>query len=335
MKIIINANAHRNASLGSKRYFEGVFKCLSKSQTQLSFGKEVHFGILNRLLELFQLGSSDSIFWSPCHRGPIWAKNHVITVLDCINIEYTYKHDWRLSVYKFIFRQIYKRALKIVAISNATKEAIIRNYDIDPSKIVVIAGPSRISMKKDLLFEIGPITNQIKKPFILLIANCTYHKNTYNGCLGVIKSKAFQDKNYALVVVGSVDKRILSEFSNEPNLHIFDKVSDSYLNYLYDNCTFLFSPSFDEGLNMPIAEALSLNVKVLCSDIPVHREFYSGFVEFFDPYNISEISEKVDQLANKNEVIPRKPNGFVGIDFEIVAYKYSELFEKISVELGA
>jgi glycosyltransferase involved in cell wall biosynthesis len=333
MKLIINANAHKSASLGSRRYFNGVHKYLKILHKDIQFSKKINFGLFDRFMELFQRRHKSEIFWSPCHRGPIWARNHVITVLDCINIEYTYKNDWRLPIYKFLFNRIYKNALKIIAISDATKNAILRNYDVDSKKIVVIAGPSYISMETDLSYEAGPINLEIKNPFALFITNKTYHKNTLNGCLGIINAKAFRDRRYSLVVVGSVDPSVLEQCKDHIDFYIFDKVSDSFLSYLYKNCAFLFSPSFDEGLNMPVAEGLSLGLNVLCSDIPVHREFYDGFVQFFDPNRVEDITEKIDKIIEHNVTSNVKEDKFVGINFESVASQYSKLFDKISTEL--
>jgi len=333
MKLIINSNAHKRASLGSKRYFNGVYRHLQNLQKDIEFSNKYNFGPLDRFMELFQRGQKNAIFWSPCHRGPIWAKNHVITVLDCINIEFTYKNNWKLPIYKFLFSRIYKNALKIVAISDATKKAILRNYDVDPEKITVIAGPSFISMENDLSYEVGPITFEIKKPFALLITNKTHHKNTLNGCLGIINAKAFQDRRCSLVVVGSIDPGVLEQCKDHIDFYIFDKVSDSYLDYLYKNCVFLFSPSFDEGLNMPVAEGLSLGVSVLCSDIPVHREFYDGFVQFFDPYKVDDISGKIDKMIERKDTSNISVDKFIGINFEFVASQYSKLFDDLSAEL--
>jgi glycosyltransferase involved in cell wall biosynthesis len=334
MKLLINSNAHKRASLGSKRYFNGVYKYLKNLKIDIFYSKKYNFGVVDRVMELFQMGKEDSIFWSPCHRGPIWARNHVITVLDCINIEYTYKNDWRLFIYKLLFSLIYNNSVKIVAISNATKNAIIRNYKIEPSKIVVISGPSYISMEDDLIYESGPITKIINKPFILLITNKTFHKNTFNGCMGILNSQLFRQKKYALVVVGSIDPAIFDDCKNNIDFHIFEKVSDSYLSYLYKHCSFLFSPSFDEGLNMPVAEALSLGVNVLCSDIPVHREFYDGYVKFFDPYDIADISKKIDEFGEIQGNWGLHQERFTGINFESVAMQYKLLFEELALELN-
>jgi len=47
----------------------------------------------------------------------------------------------------------------------------------------------------------------------------------------------------------------------------------------------LLNPSFAEGFGLPIAEALSLGVPVLCSDLPELREVGSQAPEFLSPHN--------------------------------------------------
>jgi glycosyltransferase involved in cell wall biosynthesis len=45
----------------------------------------------------------------------------------------------------------------------------------------------------------------------------------------------------------------------------------------------LLMPSFAEGYGLPVVEALSLGVPVLCSDIAAHREIGKGVPEYLDP----------------------------------------------------
>lgn len=59
--------------------------------------------------------------------------------------------------------------------------------------------------------------------------------------------------------------------------------SDLRLAGLVRHARALLMPSFAEGFGMPIAEALSVGVPVICSDIPAHREVGGDVPDYLDP----------------------------------------------------
>lgn len=58
---------------------------------------------------------------------------------------------------------------------------------------------------------------------------------------------------------------------------------DSRLRALLCGARALLMPSFAEGFGMPVAEALSLGVPVICSDLPAHREVGGLAPDYLDP----------------------------------------------------
>ena len=139
MDLIVNGTALRRTSLGGRRYCHGVLQALAWD-TPVEVTRPPRWTKLERIDELLSRGRSDAIFWSPNQRGPLFARNHVVTVLDCINVEYIYRHDWRLPLYRALFNSVLDHATAVVAMSKATLDAILRNYQIDPGKLHVIAG---------------------------------------------------------------------------------------------------------------------------------------------------------------------------------------------------
>lgn len=59
--------------------------------------------------------------------------------------------------------------------------------------------------------------------------------------------------------------------------------SDRQLATLLRGARALVMPSFAEGFGMPVAEALSVGVPVICSDIPAHHEVGRAAPDFIDP----------------------------------------------------
>lgn len=57
-------------------------------------------------------------------------------------------------------------------------------------------------------------------------------------------------------------------------------VSESELQWCYKNCEVVVSPSTTEGFGLPIAEALLVGCRIVCSDIPAFREVGNGECRF-------------------------------------------------------
>ena len=98
---------------------------------------------------------------------------------------------------------------------------------------------------------------------------------------------------------------------------------------------FLLSPSLDEGLNLPIAEALTQGGRVLCSDIPVHREFYDGHAHFFDPLRLDGIVSALNEAFARKAADWPERHAPIGPNFDDVASQYRALFERLASANGS
>jgi glycosyltransferase involved in cell wall biosynthesis len=58
-------------------------------------------------------------------------------------------------------------------------------------------------------------------------------------------------------------------------------VSKEEASILYKNARIYVFPSLDEGFGIPILEALSFSIPVICSDIDVFKEVGGEYVEYF------------------------------------------------------
>jgi glycosyltransferase involved in cell wall biosynthesis len=57
-------------------------------------------------------------------------------------------------------------------------------------------------------------------------------------------------------------------------------LSEGELQWCYRNCEALVAPSITEGFGLPVAEALLLGCRVVCSEIPAHWEIGAGRCRF-------------------------------------------------------
>ncbi|MFT3906191.1 MAG: glycosyltransferase [Steroidobacteraceae bacterium] len=330
MDLLINGAAVSGSSMGVKRFYAGLMKYFTWPG-RVTVIDPAGGPVVARVKELLQRGRRDAIFWSPSHRGPLSAHHHVITVYDCINVEYVYRDDWRLPIYRRLFNKVLGNAQVVVALSQSTKDAILRNYMVDVSRIVVI--PAGYDSPVMPAVEDKGTSPGDQAPFVLMVTNALPHKNTVNACLAFARSQAHQ-RGFALRVVGSLkdEARAICREANV-NLQLYSRVDDNVLGAWYRTCRFLFSPTLAEGYNLPIAEALSLGANVLCSDIPVHREFYDGEVEFF------EVGNPEAMVSALNAAFTRDGRWFAAQttrhtrSFRDVAAEYRALFQRVAAGL--
>jgi len=277
--LIINGTAATHSSLGARRYFEGIMAHLDWPGRVITNPPDANPRLV-RINELCERGRRDAIYWSPAHRGPLFAHNHVVTVLDCINIEHVYARDWKLPILRAAFGRLLANAVAIVTISAATKVAVLRNFDVPADKIRVFAGPT------DLIVGAGaeaPVTPQ--GDFVLMVTNALPHKNTAAAGRAFAASSAGK-RGIELRVVGSMDAAGRAACAAAGVVVAEHRgIDDATLDGWFRQARFLLSPSLDEGLNLPIAEAIARGANVLCSDIAVHREFYSDSAAFFDTHD--------------------------------------------------
>lgn len=79
-------------------------------------------------------------------------------------------------------------------------------------------------------------------------------------------------------------------------------VDDGQLIELYQRARVFVTASRDEGFNIPPLEAMACDVPVLCSDIPVHRELFSGSALFFSPESSETLADALLRLYGDAEL---------------------------------
>lgn len=323
MELAINTPAYSRSSHGVRRYVSNVLRYLSWPGPIRSIAEPPVAGAF-RLWDLCRRGDERAILWTPCLRGPVRARHHVVTVHDCLNVEYVYRDGVKRRLFMKLTGAILRNAEAVVAISHATQAAILRNYELPPDRIRVI--PSGFS---SVAGEEKTGSSHAAAPFVLWVTNTLPHKNCDRMCEAIASSR-LPALGMTVCVVGALPRESLARcLSRGVNVEVHDWVSDSMLSKLYSSCEFLVAPSLDEGHNLAVAEAVQHGANVLCSDIAVHREYYAGMVRFFDPRNLESM---VDQL-NRALESPRNWNVTKFDDrmrsFRDVAADYRTLFEQL------
>lgn len=153
------------------------------------------------------------------------------------------------------------------------------------------------------------------------IAYCTYGlKQPYAFVSGALESRknleviyralAQSDPDLALVITGGVRDRqyqsmlkMLAEREGvSDRIFHLGYVSEPELVELYQCAELFIASSKDEGFNIPPLEAMACGIPVICSDIPVHRELYSGSCLFFPPDDVTGLAQAIRRLREDSDV---------------------------------
>jgi len=267
----------------------------------------VGFGCLWKEIGLFFAPKADIyIFNTPIIPVLFRPKKTIVLVADFAYKYFkpeTFKKRLKSIILHLLAFYSLKRADKIVAISNFTKQEIIKFFNIPDSKIEVIYhGVGNICFNK-------PKAIDVKKPFFLFIGGTKERKNT----LGVVKAfclfKKKYGSNHKLIIVGKTGgdyfNKILTLIKKE---HLEEEVifpgfvSNQQLAYLYKKAEALVFPSLLEGLSFVVLEAMNYGLPVITSNQGALVESGGDAALLVDPKNPSEISEAMYRLISDRKL---------------------------------
>ena len=208
-----------------------------------------------------------------------------------------------------------RRADKIIAVSEFTKDEIIKYYKINPEKIECVynaisdeflSSPTDGEISQERLDETREKYNLPEK-FILYVGTLQPRKNIPMLIEAYAKTKDSLG-NIKLVICGNrnaynYDVKIdeVLKINNLDNNVIFPGFIDEYdkKNVFQLAHVFIF-PSLYEGFGIPILEAMSQNVPVLASDIPSLKEIAENGALYFS--SIDDFSKKLYDICINNKL---------------------------------
>ncbi len=199
-----------------------------------------------------------------------------------------------------------KKSYKVIAVSQFTKDEIVKYYKVEPQKVVVIYNAVSEDYKHDKIDEDVRIKYNLPQKYILALGTMQPRKNIPF----LIKAFAgIADKlpDINLVLVGKQAHNFDNNISNviEQYQHIKDKIIfTGYVDEkdklaVFEGAELFVFPSLYEGFGVPILEAFEANVPVVASNIAPHREVGGDAVLYCDVDNIDQCKKVLyDVLVN-------------------------------------
>jgi glycosyltransferase involved in cell wall biosynthesis len=232
----------------------------------------------------------------------------VPVIVTCHHTYWQQCHYLPSQFWKRIFlpfeRRTYRLAARIVAVSEATRSALVERYDIPEEKIVVIHNavdtgrfhPLGKRKSPHTLLYLGRIDK--RKGIEFLIRSMTIVRELIPDAQLIVGGKGgYLDKMKSLV----------SRLNLENNVTFLGFVPDEELNGLYNRAQCVVVPSIFEGFGITVIEALAAGTRVVGTDTDGIREILqSGDCGRLVPYD--DTRALADAIVAELRV-PRKVEG--------------------------
>ncbi len=335
------------AKIDRKNQYIVYLRSASKGLTLQGWPENFQFKVIKWPRLWTQLGLAKQTFHDqldvliiPAHTSPLFHKpgfKTVVTVHD-LGAEYLPKmHQLKQRLYlKWITHYQLKSASKLIAVSEATKQDLVKRVGIDPKKVEIVYegydeklfGP----VKGDALVHSLKQFGLQPCGYFLFVGTVQPRKNlerlirAFSMCVSrgpagsqphSISSHSLRGLNGAprspspletkLIIVGSRGWMADSIYNLPRKLGIEDevkflgRVDDKDLPALYSGAIALTFPSLFEGFGLPILEAQACGCPVLTSNVSSMPEVAGKGALFVDPDSTDSIIEGIRGIVGIRE----------------------------------
>lgn len=240
----------------------------------------------------------------------------VVTVHDVSFLKHPeYFTSVRRSQLRLTVARTVRRAARILTVSEFSRDAILRAYDIHPDKVVVIpnaANPDfRVVGREKALVSAAECLDS-EAPFILSVGDLQPRKNQI-GLIAAFSRLLTENPQlkHHLVLAGQETwfthkvKEAARASGFASRIHFPGFVTDARLLALYNACECFAFPSFYEGFGLPILEAMACGRAVACSNTSAMPEVADGAGLLFDPAEVDDIKRALADILLHAELKAR------------------------------
>lgn len=241
-------------------------------------------------------------------------RTKVPTLLVCHDVAYKHYPKYikkiHLDYYENNFAKFHKKADHIVAVSEFTRQDIIKIYDLDPSKVTVghNATPQGFYPKTDE--EKLSIKTKLTEgsPYLIYVGSLHPRKNVVNLIRAFDQFKKNHKSAHKLVLVGRMawkneelhDIFITTEYRDDIIFtgHVSNQELPKYL-AAADVLTYV---SVFEGFGIPILEGMSSGVPVITSNVSSMPEVAGDAALLVDPHDPDSIADGIWKVVSNTEL---------------------------------
>lgn len=335
------------------KYWSGRYNRLYNNYFISALQKKIRFNALNFGLNFLINNRAESIrllkkqdfdvfhptYYEPYFMKYLQKKPYVLTVYDMIHEHFPtyFKTNDRTRIWK---KRLIENAGSVIAISENTKEDIVRFTNVDPDHIQVIyLGNPFEHMSPPEQNTLCLNSAVFEKPFLLFVGDRPAYKN-FIFFIESITEMLCKNNELQVVCAGSLP------FSHKEkkffkNLNIVHKIhhviiNDTILRNLYKNAKAFIFPSLYEGFGLPILEAFSCGCPVIASNSSSLPEIGQEGAIYFNPMSRESIISAVETILfnekNREDLIRKGYDRLKLFSWENTAHKTKKIYESLLIQ---
>ncbi|MFR6073371.1 glycosyltransferase family 4 protein [Phocaeicola coprocola] len=237
----------------------------------------------------------------------------IVTIHDLIEFNIPDKFSkLRMMYRKIIDPLMVRNSSYITTVSECSKNDIIKYCGAEEKKIKVITNAA--DQKRFRLYDRKIIDSVLNKhglkyqSYFLFVGTIDYPGK---NIMSVIKSYELlkKEKNIEekLVIIGKngFNSKVIYDYVNESpckdSIIFTGYLEDSELPLLYAGCKIFLYLSLYEGFGLPVLEAMSCGVPVICPNTSCFPEVVGNLEISVSPLDIKQIKEKIDLLITNED----------------------------------
>lgn len=248
----------------------------------------------------------------------------VVTIHDLIITKFPTTRATTLGSVKYFYKNLgyrigmnhaIRRAKKIIAVSEFTKQDLLEQFKVPEKKVTVIyEGVATLERAVDQAFTAKLDPEEvlsdycILEPYLLYVGNAYPHKNL-ESLVRVFLELHKTHPHLKLVLVGREDyfyarlKKFVEELTPDTESIIFPGyVPDRDLQTLFSHAAAYVFPSKYEGFGLPPLEAMARDCPVVSSNATCLPEILGEAAIYFDPYDDESMKKAILTVLSEKKV---------------------------------
>ena len=264
--------------------------------------------------EIARLARHAQVLHSPHYNAPLLHRRKlVVTIHDLIHItDPTFKRTLAARFYaRPILNLVARRADRIIADSEFTKQQIVEHLAISPAKVTVIylgvdkhfcpQNRRQAFLRASSLLGLG-------RPYILFVGNLKPHKNVRTLIQAFSQTCVRRDVDHQLVILGDDPiwkaslVRECEKLGIRERVLFAPQVPYEDLPWVYAGAEILVMPSLIEGFGLPVLEAMACGTPVVCSRAASLPEVAGDAAEYFEPTRLDDLAAALERVLGSSEL---------------------------------